>query len=433
MKHCLLWLSLVLSLLSQSLAAQGWEITQFPPRLLTQLDERWLQRQVGETDQTSLIVFEREYESWLGIENTNGLEVFQPNIERAADVVFVAPRKIATFLKLEQGISVEQSGQSITLPDYSFPSLNELSNEQQLQYWLSQDLTPLRFLIQSAQQEIGWSDFEVAQLLRRYASTLLSNKTQTPFLAVYWHQAGYQVQLTLDQEQASLFYRIDGSAVAWPMVRHRSRHWLTFDREFNGEVRFPQALEIKGQALRLSSMNDRSSTTQFSSVMYRFDWEDQTQFAQFELPSYWVKIIRSPHPHEMQFTSKVPRYLLDQISSMIQGELDVERLRSLALWLRQNFEETNKNISVQQSLILKKQNNETRVILLASFWSFLTSKPVALVVENDQNYLALQLGDTAIVENAIQYRGHRWWLWHPDLSTNKSLSDLSSSKWTFMP
>jgi hypothetical protein len=426
-------LTLVLALHGQPMASQNWDFSQFSPRLLTHSDERWIQSQVSETALVSLNVFEVGYEPWLGIDAVKAFEAYQPDFKGREGTRFVAPKKSTSFPELARGIRVEQSGQSMTLPDINLPELSGFSIERQLQYWLSQDLTPLQFLIQSAQQEIGWSDFEVALLLRRYAATLLPVRTQTLFLAAYWHQAGYQVQISLDQGQPSLFYRIDTTAVAWPMVRYQSRQWITLDREFSGEVRLPQALELRGQSLRLNSMNDRSSSTQFSAVTYRFNTGNQNEDAQFELPSYWVSINRSLLPHAMLYSLNVPSYLLSQISSMVQSDSEVETLRALAQWLQQDFENTNEAISVQQALMLKKQNNETRVILLAAWWAFLTSQSAAIVVENGQYYLALKLVDSQLTENVILNRGHRWWLWRPDLTTSPSLSDVSPSKWIFIP
>jgi hypothetical protein len=313
----------------------------------------------------------------------------------------------------------------------SIPDFNNEPLEIRLRYWHKKDLTPIRFLVQSAQQEVGWSDFEVALLLRRYANTLLPEPMQVPFLASYWQQAGYQVQLVSDQERLSLFYRVPTAVVAWPMVRHLNRNWVTLEADIQSDVSLPANMMLTGQALRFSSLNDRAFSTTFRSVVYRFNTGENEENIQFELPVYWSRIKRSPLPHLEQYRTQLPNYLWEQMALVHTAETISGKAVRFAQWLKSDFEVTDEDLSIQQSLLLKKQNRETMFVLLAAWWSFLSSQPAALVVDNEQHYLALRLKEGIQVDSAVENRGHRWWLWTTSLNTAQP--SLNTAKWRYLP
>jgi hypothetical protein len=403
-------------------------------RLLTPTDQNWLNRQLSTDKLQSYPVINESYPSWYGISKYTSLVAFQPEVTTNVDVTFTAPKKQFSYRQVEKGLTIEQSGQAITLPIIDSINSAELAIEALISEWMRQDLSSLRYYIQIAQQETGWSDIELIQLMSLYAATLLKESERTAFLASFWVQAGYQVQMGQVNDEWRLFYKVKERLYNTPFVDLLGHIWSPFEPMDNVSVNLISLpLSGQGQAFRSQSINSRSATTQFSRIETWFETDTRLRSIQYELPSHWAHVDRRPVSMSKQFAEPLPNFFYEQLLTLVAEKELTDQVNALAGWLKNEFELVTLPISVQQSLITKNQTVETRWVILAGWWKFLTGNALAIVELGDEAYLALELPDSLSLEQAISYRKKRWWFWSSNLEAKQAPLNPNELIWQFLP
>jgi len=371
--------------------------------------------------------------------STNISVNIQPSINNEPDIQFKPVRSALTYNKLSVGISVEQSGQSITLPILvdSHPGLSDESVDIRplLTHWMSRDLNPLLLYLHIAQQETGWSDYELLQLTQLYVSSQLTKLDQTAFLYSLWNQAGFDVNLALVDRKWVSFVRLPSPIPGVPLVYKQGSYWLAMAPWLDPDqkVMWYQPVEsVSGQSLGLNALNDRAAGDELFSKDYRFDGIDKSHMVQFRLPVHWASVASVPAPVVTRYRQRLPDELLSGFS-ILMPDLDLKaRTESVVNWLRMAFTDTDSFVSVHQMLVSGVASNESRFVMLSQWWSTEASNPSALLILDGKTYLALRLPKRNQYSDAVTFRGHQWWVWSSNLQSNVDSSILQAD-WLFLP
>lgn len=368
---------------------------------------------------------------WLKL--TAGPDQFQTvMLHSEADLRFRAPRLEPTLAEHTPAIRIGLSGQAVSLPRFTMPEgFSRLPFTAQLRAWLSRDLTGLIQPLRAAQQEIGWSDYELHQVIKLYGSALAEPGEQTAFAAAFWQQNGYAVQLGRDPAHPNRWLLMLGLNKPVPglTLLQTGHHWWWVDAvEPIDSVHVSSTDFGQGQRLRFHSLSERNRTKRFIRQAFTVETNDGRQTVVWEVPEHWALVQPGPGHLYDHFREPIPDYLWQQLVSLFPSEDVVAQTEQFLTWVKGNFVETPASLSVYQSLRLQRQNQRTALVLLADWWQWLTGQPAALVAVDTRWQLALALPDSARAENSISHRGQTWWL--PD-QTDPATPVIQ--RWLFLP
>ncbi|WP_196159574.1 hypothetical protein [Reinekea sp. G2M2-21] len=415
-----------------SLLWQSYENQFQGQRLLTSAERTWLALLTNPTAST-VSVTQIRYRASITLDPVEQAVSSVPvaPMRGTAEQVFSAPVVRRTPNVSQTGIVVEQSGQTLKLPELTPLSVPNLAFIEAVQGWLSRDLTFLIQRVMAVQQETGWSDYEVVKLVGLYSATSLSPDQQNAFLTSFWKQAGFNVQLARAGEQWVVLLAC--RAVSdWPLYVQNGYHWLALSETSASDLTFtPGDWGGKTQSVRWVSQNHRAATNDFTSVGYQVPTANRTVAVSLSIPSHWAHIALRPATIETRFNEPFPDYLFDQVQSLWASEDVLTKTRRFASWLKMDFSQSEMPVSIQQGFLTKQLSQESRLVLMTRWWRHLTGRNVAVVEQANARYLALQLPNELDLPEALPYRRKSWWIWSADLT---QVSDISSSaQWSFLP
>lgn len=392
----------------------------------------WLQQvdEFSDAFETTITVIEPEID--FSINETDRLPGFQVSVLSEVDRVFTAPVFPLTDFSDEFSVRIEVAGQPANLPRLTASLATRFSS--QLRYWLSQDLTDFKTRIRIKQQEYGWSDFEVQQLIALYSSSVLSPTEGAAFAFAFWQSNDFGARIYRSGEVYGVMLRLKHPVPGLPLVRFNESWWWAFGRADRESVSvFAPSFDETGQALRWVSLNDRARTTDFRRIEFSFPLADKTQTSRWELPAHWPRIARRPASLADRFNETLPAYVLAQITELTaESNLDLKLTRVL-YWLDSEFEPTDAPISLQQSLVSMTRSNETTYQLLVQWWKSETRQPSALIVTPESTLLALALPPENTIDTPLEYRRRQWLVISSDL-VRAELDEISpSDRWYFLP
>ena len=415
-----------------SLLWQSFENQFQGQRLLTSAERTWLSRLTKPTAST-VSVSRIRYSASTALDPVEQAvsSVTVTPMSGTVEQGFSAPVGSRTRYASQTGIVIEQSGQTLRLPELTPLTGRDLAFTDALQGWLSRDLTFLIQRVMAVQQETGWSDYEVVKLIGLYSATLLSPDQQNAFLTSFWKQAGFNVQLARAGEQWVVLLACR-SVNDWPLYVQNGYHWLALTDTSAPELTFtPGDWGTRAQSVRWVSLNDRATTNDFTSVGYQIPTANRSVTVSLSIPTHWAHIALRPATVETRYSEPFPDYLFNQVQSLWASEDVMTQTRRFASWLKMDFAQSEVPVSIQQGFLTKQLSQESRLVLMTRWWRHLTGRNVAVVKQGNALYLALQLPDELNLPQASPYRRKSWWLWSAELT---QVADISNSaQWTFLP
>ncbi len=415
-----------------SLLWQSYENQFQGQRLLTSAEREWLTRLTNPTASTVKVTRIR-YPASSVLDSVDQAVSSVPvtPMSGTAEHAFPAPVGSRTHYAAQTGIVIEQSGQTLRLPELTPLTGGDLALTDALQGWLSRDLTYLIQRVMAVQQETGWSDYEVVKLISLYSATLLSPDQQNAFLMSFWKQAGFNVQLARSDDQwvVLLACRL---VKDWPLYVENGHYWLALTDTSASELTFTSgAWETRAQSIRWVSQNDRAMTNDFTSVVYQVPTASRVMTVSLSIPMHWAHIALRPATIETRYSEPFPDYLFSQVQSLWASEDILTQTRRFASWLKTDFTQSEMPVSIQQGFLTKQLSQEGRLVLMTRWWRHQTGRNVAVIEQDNVRYLALQVPEDFRLPEALQYRRKSWWLWTADLTPVSGVSN--SAVWTFLP
>lgn len=415
---------------------QDWLSFEAPfasQRSLTSAEKLWLAQLSAGVD-VEVVSAETVPSIWFpSLTKSTDLPVFSPSQNSEVDRTFNAPRTRLTYLEADYPIRIQIAGQSIALPELDgFHDAKGFVGT--LQYWLGRDLSGLIFLTRKAQQETGWSDYELMQLVRLYSRTALSGSDSLALQTAYWHQTGYRVQLARTDDQWVLLLALNDPVDQEKLFRHGGLWWLPTETVESSTLNLlATQADLNAQPLRLTSMNDRSRSSDFTSHEFWFENAEKLLSVRWELPTHWAQIRWHGKDTAGYFSELLPAYLVDQINGLMRNEPLLTKLDLLSNWLSEEYDDSEIALSLQQALFYRQMTPQNRYQFVSRWWREEARGSIALVRISDETLLALSLPSDLDEERSIEHRRKRWLLLNSELVIVSPDQIDGELLWRFIP
>ncbi len=352
----------------------------------------------------------------------------QPELTEQSTYVLRLSSKRLTYPVFEGGMTIEQSGHAVTLPP--LPDIDVQSDlKNALTFWLSVDMSEFVWVLQATQTELGWSDYELLQLLTLYSANLDSSTEQQAFLASFWRQAGYGIRLWSDQQTRNVLIHLRQQAQV-PMLIDDNQVW------FSPTVSLPESsvnvsTALTGQGMRMVGLHPRYAGRDIAAIPFKLPEGSRHDVISIRVPVHWENVFRLPVTLKQRFLQPQPNVIYQQLSGILPTNDPIRQTASFIDFVQTNFTDAQTGLSLHQSWIAKQSNAPTRLLLLKGWWHSQVGGTSAIIVNGENIVLALT--DQALTEenSTLFHRGKFWQLWSSDL-TRLDTFDFDQSQWVFL-